>query len=264
MEAVRILAQNLLEEIGLLKTKTEEIGRQLDNGGQISRAEIDDITHGLTAQEKIATELVNKTNGEELRFEESKDVPKEVSDLRKKVSEYEKRIACLEKENREKDISMANMNKGFQEFKAEMYETLAELRYRRSETENELTEMKDTLKRKQLVYDFEEALVIYIYPESCKIPTKNRFTSMKKWLNKNRKTPEGREANKKWKKLKKEFSWSRAHEKVFFKLIRYRIRYAHPNDDTELVEPETFTDKEKEYINVIVKMIDRVNDLIMG
>ena len=63
-----------------------------------------------------------------------------------------------------------------------------------------------------------------------------------------------------------EFAWSKAHERVFFKLVRCRLKYAHPNVDVGLLESEMFSDEEKECINVIVKTTDRVlvNDLIKG
>ena len=87
---------------------------------------------------------------------------------------------------------------------------------------------------------------------------------MKKWLEDKRGTQLGDAANKKWDDLKKDFSWSDEHEKVFFKLLEYRRQFAHPPRvaAAELQIPDDFTDEEKECINTINKMIERVNELM--
>ena len=86
---------------------------------------------------------------------------------------------------------------------------------------------------------------------------------MKKWLEDKKGTQQGDAANKKWDDLKMEFSWSDEHEKVFFQLLKYRRKFAHPvRDAAELQIADDFTDEEKRCIKTINEMIERVNELM--
>ena len=133
-----------------------------------------------------------------------------------------------------------------------------------SATQRQLDKLKNSLQTGQLPLDFEKDLATYIYPEGKKFGSRKIFTTMKKWLEDKRGTQLGDAANKKWDDLKKDFSWSDEHEKVFFKLLEYRRQFAHPPRvaAAELQIPDDFTDEEKECINTINKMIERVNELM--
>ena len=86
---------------------------------------------------------------------------------------------------------------------------------------------------------------------------------MKKWLEDKKGTQQGDAANKKWDDLKKEFSWSDEHERMFFKLLKYRRKFAHSvRDAAELQISDGFTDEEKRCIKTTNDMIERVNELM--
>ena len=132
-----------------------------------------------------------------------------------------------------------------------------------SVTQRELDKLKNSLQTGQLAFDFEKDLATYIYPEGKKFGSRKIFTTMKKWLEDKRGTQLGYAANKKWDDLKNDFSWSDEHEKVFFKLLKYRRKFAHPvRDANEMQIPDDFTDEEKRCIQMISDMIERVNELM--
>ena len=98
-------------------------------------------------------------------------------------------------------------------------------------TKNKLKEIEGALKTGQIVFNFEKDLATYIYPHGKRIGSRKIFTNMKKWLEEKKNTPQGQEANVKWNALKREFSWTSEHERVFFKLLECRIEFAHPSRD---------------------------------
>ncbi len=132
-------------------------------------------------------------------------------------------------------------------------------------TQNELNEMKSDLETGQIAFDFEKDVAKYIYPEGKKLGSRQIFTNMKKWLEKNKDTTDGHEANTKWTDLQREFSWSDEHEGVFLKLLKHRRIIAHPVVDREAIQlrfPDDFTDQEKKCIKDIIAMTERVNELM--
>ena len=78
-------------------------------------------------------------------------------------------------------------------------------------------------------------------------------------------TPEGRKSNRIWNDLQKELFWSDEHENVFFKLLQFRRKFAHPEVDLEEIRtqiPDDFTDEEKKRIQDIISMTEKVNELM--
>ncbi|XP_028414853.1 uncharacterized protein LOC114537937 [Dendronephthya gigantea] len=129
----------------------------------------------------------------------------------------------------------------------------------------ELEKQNYSLQTGQIAFDFEKDLAIYIYPNGKKYGSRKIFTSMKNWLEMKKETPQGREANKKWNDLKKKFSWSEEHEKVFFKLLEFRRVFAHPQVDREAIQtqiPGDFNDEEKKRIRDMLGMNKKVNELM--
>lgn len=131
-------------------------------------------------------------------------------------------------------------------------------------TQCELTEMKSALRTGQLAYDFEKVLAKYIYPPRTPKVHGPQFAILMKWLEENRDTEKGQEANTKWKNLKREFGWSPEHREVFLKMIRCRMKYAHPQHETNtnLLIPESFTTEEKERAKAIHQMTNRIYQLL--
>ena len=144
--------------------------------------------------------------------------------------------------------------------------TLAQSRLDDQEqTKTKLKELESTLHIGQLAFDFEKDLATYIYPHDKKFGSRKIFTNMKKWLEDKKDTIQGREANEKWDSLKDEFSWSSEHEEVFFKLLEFRKKSAHPKVDRDAIQsqiPGNFNDEEKKCINDIMNIIERVNELM--
>ena len=134
------------------------------------------------------------------------------------------------------------------------------------QTKTKLKEIESTLHTGQIAFDFEKDLATYIYPHDKKFGSRKVFTNMKKWLEDKKDTVQGREASEKWDSLKDEFSWSIEHERVFFKLLEFRKKGAHPEVDRDAIQsqiPEDFNDKEKKCIKDIINITERVNELML-
>ena len=134
------------------------------------------------------------------------------------------------------------------------------------QTKTKLKEIESTLHTGQIAFDFEKDLATYIYPHDKKFGSRKVFTNMKKWLEDKKDTVQGCEASEKWDSLKDEFSWSIEHERIFFKLLEFRKKGAHPEVDRNAIQsqvPEDFNDKEKKCIKDIINITERVNELML-
>jgi hypothetical protein len=153
----------------------------------------------------------------------------------------------------------ARLDEAIQTLQTDLKATQTDLKV----TQCELTEMKSALQTGQLAYDFEKVLAEYIYPPGTPKVHGKPFAILMKWLEENRDTEKGKEANTKWKNLKKEFGWSPEHRKVFLKMIDCRMKYAHPQQaDINLLIPESFTTEEKERAKAIHQMTNRIYQLL--
>lgn len=155
-------------------TKAKAIERRYDDGEEIAKAEIHDITRDLIEQEKTANMLVEKIHQGEVYPLDAYN--KDLSDLTQKVNEDRLRISQLEQiirqkeeENRQKDVQIAKVNDDLQKFK--------------NTVQNQFQEIKTALHRSQLAYNFEKLTIAkFIYSSGTEIPTQKIFTSMEKWL----------------------------------------------------------------------------------
>lgn len=130
-----------------------------------------------------------------------------------------------------------------------------------AEMENDFWEMKAALHTGQTAYNFEKDLAAYIYPPGTVIRHGRIFTRLMDWLRDNRNTPEGREGNRRWDELKTEFGWSdNTHKAVFFKMLRRRQPYAHPNVNYTLQTSGNFTRTEARHVEDIHKMTIWLNE----
>ena len=198
-----------------------------------SKRIIQDLKRDLIEDKEIAEQM----------FQEIKKSVEPLSPDRKK--ELEKNIKHLEEKITEQD------------------DKIKDLEAKLAATQTELGKLKNGLQTGQLSFDFEKDLATYIYLEGKKIGSRKIFTTMKKWLEDKKGTQQGDAANKKWDDLKTEFSWSDEHERVFFQLLKYRRKFAHPvRDAAELQIADDFTDEEKRCIKTINEMIERVNELM--
>ena len=194
--------------------KTEHIESLLSAEDRIS---IQDLKRHLIEDKEIAEQM----------FQEIEKSTEPLSPEREK--ELEEKIKHLEEKTAKQD------------------DKIKDLEAKLAATQTELGKLKNSLQTGQLSFHFEKDLATYIYPERKKIGSRKIFTTMKKWLDDKKGTPEGNAANKKWEDLKKEFEWSDKHEEVFFNLLKYRRKYAHPaRDAAELQIPDDFTDEEKQ------------------
>ena len=197
-------------------------------------SELQDLERELIQYQEIAKHLVQK-------IEETVELnPERIKELEKEV-------------------------KHLKEIKTKQSDKIKDIEAKLSVTQRELDKLKNSLQTGQLSFDFERDLAKYVYPEGKKLGSRKIFTTMKKWLEDKRGTQQGDAANKKWDDLKKEFSWSDEHEKVFFKLLECRKEFAHPaRDAAEMQIPDDFqfTDEEKRCIKTIDDMIERINQLM--
>ncbi len=252
--------KNLRERFSAQIKKTEEIERQ--NFAQVM-PKILDLKDDLIKNIAIAQEIIEEFNEsaemnpkkrrklenelrepeDEGRGREERKREEKIRELEEKVSKLEQKIASLEKDKK----ILQEENKNLQDKCAKH-----DIKFAGLETG-------------QIAFDFEKDVATYIYPEGTRIGSRQIFTNMKKWLEKNRHTRKGNEANTKWNELQREFAWSNKHEQVFFKLLEHRRVIAHPVVDREAVQsrfPDDFTDQEKTCIEDIIAMIERVNELM--
>ena len=131
---------------------------------------------------------------------------------------------------------------------------------RMAEMQCELLQMKKALHTGQTAYNFEKDLAAYIYPPGTSIKHGRIFTTLMDWLRDNRETPQGRESNRKWEEFKIQFHWSPGHKKVFFKMLKCRQTYAHPEVDFTFPIPANFTEMEETQAHDIRDMAIWLNE----
>ena len=173
------------------------------------------------------------------------------SEVIKQENEVLARITCLEETVRAE-----------QQSRQEMQEQLNETQEQLNETQSDLLKMKGDLHTGQTAYNFEKHLAAHIYPPGTPVTHGRIFTTLMKWLKANKHTREGRDASRKWGKLKEEFGWSNDRQQiaVFFKMLKCREEYAHPEVNFAMPISENFTDSEKECVQVIRNMTIKLNE----
>ena len=226
------LAEKLCSALKDRIEKTERIERAYV-GDVTSKKNLQDLKSEMIKDREIAENMVQeiKKSNEPLNPKRKKELEDKIKELEEKITEQDDKIKDLE----------TNL----------------------SAVQADLDKLKNSLQTGQLSFDFEKDLATYIYPEGKKIGSRQIFSNMKRWLEDKKGTPQGEASNKKWKDLQTEFSWSEKHEQVFFKLLKYRRKFAHPTRDAaELQIPDDFTNEEKMCIRTINNMIERVNELM--
>ena len=173
------------------------------------------------------------------------------SEVKKQENEVSVRIASLEETVRAEQQSRQK----FQNQVEKMQEQL-------NETQCDLLKMKGDLHTGQTAYNFEKHLAAHIYPPGTPVTHGRIFTTLMKWLKANKHTREGRDASRRWEELKKEFGWSNDKQQtaVFFKMLKCREEYAHPEVNFALPISKNFTDSEKKCVQVIRNMTIKLNE----
>jgi hypothetical protein len=120
---------------------------------------------------------------------------------------------------------------------------------------DELMKKNGNLEIARITNNFGYGLAAHIYPPHTKVMFDPIFANLMLWLDESKDTPEGREGNRKWRELKKEFIWSDEHEKVFYKMLTFSKTVDHQKVDFQ----STFTDREKRYVDVIRRMSEQLN-----
>ena len=275
------LAKQLKDRFIALISKTE--GIENENSEKL-REKIREMKCELIENQEIAQQLIDGFADQsiDLNLEEREKLKEQIRNLQENEADSQKRIAQLEKEIFEQDGRIEHLTKKMSGFEFQLTETKNCLKTTRNEltdtlneltrtqndheiTKNKLKEIEDALKTGQIAFNFEKDLATYIYPHDKKFGSTKIFTNMKRWLEEKKNTPQGQEANGKWNALKKEFSWTSEHERVFFKLLESRKEFAHPSLDRDVAHsqiPDCYTDEEKKCIKDIVNMVERVNILM--
>jgi uncharacterized coiled-coil protein SlyX len=238
---VLTLAINLYERAMKQINKTESIEQQ--NVGKV-KSEIRDLKNELIENKEIAQQIIkNIKKSKEMNPEEGGTLEEKIREQREKIRELEEKIRELE----QKLERLEGENKNLRDKVAEH-----DIRFASLETG-------------QIAFDFEKDVAKYIYPDGKKFGSRQIFTNMKKWLEKKNGTPQGDEAWTRWNDLQREFSWSDEHERVFLKLLKHRRIIAHPVVDRKEVQsrfPDDFNDQERQRIQDIIAMTERVNELM--
>lgn len=121
----------------------------------------------------------------------------------------------------------------------------------------ELMKMKTDLHMGQVACNFERDLACYIYPRGTPRTYDDRriFSNLMKWLQENKKNPNGQEPNKRWDDLVNEFGWTDRHKSVFLKMVGWRNQAAHPRFvDLGLPIADRFEVDERSLAEGILKM----------
>ena len=235
------LAINLYERVMKQINKTESIEQQ--NVGKV-KSEIRDLKNELIEVKEIAQQIIKKIKkSKEMNPEEGGTLEEKIREQREKIRELEEKIRELE----QKIERLEGENKNLRDKVAEH-----DIRFASLETG-------------QIAFDFEKDVAKYIYPDGKKFGSRQIFTNMKKWLEKKKGTPQGDEAKTRWNDLQREFSWSDEHEEVFLKLLKRRRIIAHSVVDRKEVQsrfPDDFSDQERQRIQDIIAMTERVNELM--
>jgi uncharacterized coiled-coil protein SlyX len=197
------------------------------------------IKDGLANSKEIVNEISRKLyKSDELNGKEKCELEEEIGKLSEKIKELENELLRKEKQ-------ITELNK-----KVERHET-------------KFKEMESALQTGQIAFQFEKDLAKYIYPHDKKFSSRKIFTNMKKWLEDKKDTEQGHKADERWKALKEEFDWSSEHEEVFFRLLKFRRTFAHPDlGSAQFPIPDEFSDEEKRCIKVLNDMMERVSALL--
>ena len=239
------MTENLAKDLhGSLEENVHEVKVKRQHTGEAATA-LEDVKKRKIKNKEQAWEIVDTISTQQKQFEELPIMVRRMNDD----------IKVLQNDNKE----LRNDNK-------KMNDEIKELRNDNESIKTRLTWLENSLHAGQIAYDFENDLAKYIYPEGTNIESSQIFTNMKKWLENEKRTKEGKESNEKWNELmNKEFKWSPKHENVFFKLVKSRIKLAHPKVDWNLARsriPDDYTEQEKNYIIDIIAITERVNELM--
>ena len=197
----------------------------------------------LTESKNETEEMLRQTNCEKFGSEEKRKLLEKIEILEEKEKGYQQQLVLLEKK-------IAKLMEDNESFKAQL-----------TATQTELTKFKSALHARQFAYDFENDLAKYIYPATEKYGSRQIFTKMRQWVNKEEDTPERREAKAKWDDLKRDCSWSDEYNEVFDELVKSGNTIAHPEvDSTTAVTSRS--DLEKRCIEAMKRLSDKVNELM--
>ena len=259
-----------MDGLSLAPSILEQFTKQIDQIRSIKRRssgqkieELDELLLNVTKNKDDTKQMIDdfdKSN--ELNSETKARLEEKLRILKENESHYERRIAELQGMIFKQDGRIEKLEENVQGYHTQLTLTQSKL----TATENKLKEIESTLHTGQIAFDFEKDLATYIYPHDKKFGSRKIFTNMKKWLEDKKDTVQGREANEKWDALKDEFSWSSDHERVFFKLLEFRKKGAHPDIDHEAIQsriPQEFNDEEKKCIKDIIRIVERVNELML-
>jgi hypothetical protein len=227
-------------------SKTEDIERQ---NPEKWWDRIQELKSDLIENKEMAQQMIDGITDQSvgLKSDERRNLEAQIKILEQNVTDNQRRIALLEEEISEKNGRIEEITNNL------------------DKTQNRLEKIENALKTGQIAFEFEKDLATYIYPEGKKFGSRQIFTRMKEWLRKVEGTDEGDVPNERWSALQKEFSWSEKHEKVFEKLLKSRIPFAHPAIDLDVAQsqiPKNFDDEEKKCIEDILHIIERVNKLM--
>ena len=252
-----------LEELLCDVTKNKDDTKQI----------IEDIDELLVLNSEKQARLKEKIRSLE---ENESYYPRKIAEHEREIFKQDERIKKLEENVQGLGTQLTITQTNLKETQNDLTETkhglaatqnrLREALNDHEQTKTKLKEIESTLHTGQIAFDFEKDLATYIYPHDKKFGSRKVFTNMKKWLEDKKDTVQGREASEKWDSLKDEFSWSIEHERVFFKLLEFRKKGAHPEVDRDAIQsqiPEDFNDKEKKCIKDIINITERVNELML-
>ena len=259
-----------MDGLSLAPSILEQFTKQIDQIRSIKRRssgqkieELDELLRDVSKNKDDTEQMIDdigKSNV--LNSERQATLEKKLRILKENESHYERRIAQLEGMIFKQDGRIEKLEENVQGYHTQLTLTQSKL----TVTENKLKEIESILHTGQIAFDFEKDLATYIYPHDKKFGSRKIFTNMKKWLEDKKDTVQGREAKEKWNALKDEFSWSSEHERVFFKLLEFRKKGAHPDVDHDAIQsqiPEEFNDEEKKCIKDIISIVERVNELML-
>jgi TolA-binding protein len=185
-------------------TDTEIIERRM--GRRRGRRELRETTipslkRKLRGTKRIGVEMIEEAGRTESRIS---DLEREMSEIR---DWFQTQLADIQTEAQIRHNDTEQQLDDMHIQAAHTQNQLNDTQNQLTETKDELQEMKSCLHTGQTAYNFEEDLARYIYPPGTPVTYDQKLTTVINWLKENRNTPEGREANRKWEKLKNECGW---------------------------------------------------------
>ena len=165
----------------------------------------------------------------------------------KKLGQTETKADKMIKAAKEFEERMSSLN--------DLCKRMDKLEIKNIELENKveaLTSWKSHMEISQIASDFENDLAIYIYPPHTTVTVGPIFHNLILWLDQNKNTPEGQEANNKWEEVqvKTQIAWTDEHEMVLFKMLKCKMVIAAQENDYEV----RFSDEEIGLRAEILKM----------